>query len=73
MANMSKIVNSFKVKKYSVLILETNGIPNKSFRKLKIGNDIFKPVPIFDAKDCVAIESDTDKETFIGKNIEFLD
>ena len=68
MVIMNKIIDNFIIDKYS--IIKVDEIPNKPYNKLKIGNDFFKPVPIFDAKNCIAIESN---KKFIGENIEFIE
>ena len=64
---MSKIISNFIIDKYSVI--KVDEIPTKPYNKIKIGNDFFKPVPIFDAKNCIAIESN---KKFISENIEFI-
>lgn len=64
---MSKIISNFIIDKYSVI--KVDEIPAKPYNKIKIGNDFFKPVPIFDAKNCIAIESN---KKFISENIEFI-
>ena len=44
-------------------------MPKKSYHKFLIDGNEYKPVPIYDAKNCIAIESD---KRFIGKVIEFI-
>ena len=64
---MSKIIDNFIIGEYSVLKIDN--IPNKSFYKVKIKDTIFDLVPIYDAKNCIAIKSNC---IFINENIEFI-
>lgn len=64
---MIKILNSFIIGKYRVFKLST--MPTKPYSHIKIGEDIFIPVPIFDMKNCVAIES---TRNFNSTTIEFI-
>ena len=64
---MSRILSEFRIEKY--LVLKISDIPLKPYNKVKIEQEIFDIVPMYDAKQCVAIESN---KTFLNKNIEFL-
>ena len=64
---MSKVVYEFHIKKYTVLKLDE--MPQKAYRNFLIDGNEYKPVPIYDAKNCIAIES---SKSFIGKIVEFV-
>ena len=64
---MSKVINEFHVDKYAVLILDN--MPDRDYHRFVIREKEYTPVPIFDSKNCVAVESN---ESFIGETIEFL-
>lgn len=52
---MSKVIYEFHIKKYTVLKLDK--MPKKSYHKFMIDGNEYKPVPIYDMKNCIAIES----------------
>ena len=64
---MSRILSESRIGKY--LVLKISDIPLKAYNKIKIGKEIFNIVPMYDSKQCIAIES---KGTFLNENIEFL-
>lgn len=64
---MSKVVNEFHVNNYVVLILDN--MPDRDYHHFVIRGKKFAPVPVYDGKNCVAVESN---ESFIGETIEFL-
>ena len=64
---MSRVVYEFHIKNYVVLKLDE--MPKKAYRLFLIDGKKYSPVPIYDAKNCIAIESD---ESFLGKVIEFV-
>lgn len=64
---MSKVIYEFHIKKYTVLKLDE--MPKKSYHKFLIDRNEYKPVSIYDAKNCIAIESD---KSFIGKVVTFI-
>ena len=51
---MSKVIYEFHIKKYTVLKLDE--MPKKSYHKFLIDGNEYKPVPIYDAKNCIAIK-----------------
>lgn len=53
-----KILAIVKLMKYQVIKFEHQ--PSHGYRWLKIGDKIYKPVTVFDAENCIAIESDDD-------------
>lgn len=65
---MSKVVYEFHVKKYTVLKLDE--LPNNPYRSFLIRGKTYKSIPILDAENCIAIESN---ESFIGETVDFLD
>lgn len=64
---MSKIVDELHVEGYAVLKLD--GIPNGNYKKYRIDGIEFEPVSIYDAENCIAIQSN---DTFVGKVVEFI-
>lgn len=64
---MSKVVNELRIKKYVVLVLDE--MPNKTYSSFLIQGKQYQPSPIYDAKNCIAIESE---KSFIGKTVEFI-
>lgn len=64
---MSRVVYEFHIKNYVVLKLDE--MLKKAYRLFLIDGKKYSPVPIYDAKNCIAIESD---ESFLGKVIEFV-
>lgn len=67
MAAMNKILSSFSIGKYRVLKL--SAMPEKPYSHIKIGEEKFAPVPIYDMENCVAIVSNRD---FTDSTIEFI-
>lgn len=66
-SSSSKIINEFHVNNYVVLILDS--MPDRGFHHFVIKGKKFAPVPAYDGKNCVAVESN---ESFIGETIEFI-
>lgn len=64
---MSKVIDEFRVKQYAVLRLDE--MPQKTYRKYRIANIEFEPVPLYDMPQCIAIQSEAD---FTGKTVEFI-
>ena len=64
---MGTVINEFKVSNYVVLILDQ--IPNVRYSNFRINGKTYKPVPIYDAQNSIAIESN---ESFIGNEVEFI-
>ena len=64
---MNKILSSFSIGKYRVLKL--SAMPEKPYSHIKIGEEKFAPVPIYDMVNCVAIVSNRD---FTDSIIEFI-
>jgi len=68
---MDKIVGQSKIGKYTVLYLEPN--PNRYFmdyRKYKIKDREYEPVPVYDAKNTIAII--TDEKQFVDETVEYI-
>ena len=65
---MAKIVHEFSIGKYKVLTLD-GAKPNRDYRAYQIDGKTYKVVPVYDAENCIAIES---SETFTGKTVEFV-
>ena len=64
---MSRVTDEFRIGKYAVLKLDK--MPQEKHWKYKIDGMEFEPVPIYDAQQCIAIESN---DNFIGKTVEFI-
>ena len=64
---MSKVIDEFHINKYAVLILDK--MPQKVYTSFLISGTKYKPVPVYDARNCIAIESN---ESFVGKTIDFI-
>lgn len=64
---MNKVLSSFSIGKYRVLKLST--MPTKPYSHIKINEKVFTPVPVYDMKNCVAIESNCN---FTNSAIEFI-
>lgn len=62
------VIYEFSVANYKVLKLD-NKKPNKPYTKYRINGIEYGIVPLYDAENCIAIES---KDTFIGKEVEFI-
>ena len=65
---MSKVISEFSVGKYKVLKLDGSK-PNKEYTKYLIDGKEHAIVPMYDAVDCIAVESSGD---FKGKTVEFV-
>lgn len=64
---MSRVIDELHIKKYTVLKLDE--MPLKTYHFFLIDGNKYKPVPMYDTKNCIAIESN---ESFIGKVVEFI-
>ena len=64
---MRKITSELKAGKYKVLKLD-GARPNIRYSKYVIGGKEYGIVPIYDAIDCIAVES---SDSFEGKTVEF--
>lgn len=64
---MGIVINEFKVSKYVILVLDQ--IPDTKYRNFRINGKTYKPVPIYDAKNSIAVESG---DSFIGDKVEFI-
>lgn len=65
---MSEIICITQVDKYQIIKFKEK--PRHDFRKVKIGKQIFNPIPAMDTTNCIAIESADDHSDI--KTIEFL-
>ena len=65
---MNKIVSDFSIGRYRVLKIDGE-IPKKSYSLFQIDGKEYKLVPIYDALNCIAIES---SESFLGKQVDFV-
>ena len=65
---MAKVISEFAVGKCVVLKLD-EAVPNRKFSKYKIGGELFSPVIVYDAVNCIAIEA---SGSFKGKTVEFV-
>ncbi len=64
---MSKVIKELHIAKYTVLVLDK--MPDVAYHVFGIDGKTYEPIPIYDAENCIAIESDGN---FIGKTVEFL-
>lgn len=64
---MSKVIDEFHINQYAVLKLDK--MLEKLFRKYRIGDIEFGPVPIYDMPQCIAIQL---KKSFVGEIVEFI-
>lgn len=64
---MLKIVSDFSIGKYRVLKLDGEK-PTKPHMKYRIDGKTYDIVPMYDAPNCVAVETDA---SLRGKTIEF--
>lgn len=55
---MIKIISTYKIMKYQVIKFEKQS--NNHYRWVKLSNKTYKPITVYDAENCVAIESDDD-------------
>ena len=65
---MNKVVSEFNVGKYKVLTLDEKQF-NGAYNKYLIDGTEYKPVSVYDAPKCIAIESN---ERFVGKTVNFI-
>lgn len=66
---MYKIIQDDQIDKYRLVVLENNIIHKCKYNRLKINNEIFPVVPIFDMPGCYAIES---SKSHLGEYLEFI-
>lgn len=64
---MPKVVHEFSIGKYKILKLD-EAKPNKKYKAYQIGGKVYDIVPMYDAENCIAIES---SDSFVGETIEF--
>lgn len=62
------VVSDFSVGKYRVLKLD-GAKPNKQYNAYRIDGIVFKIIPLYDAVNCIAVES---SDSFVGKTVEFI-
>lgn len=65
---MNKVVYEFKADKYMALVLDEMKTP-KSYQKYSIDGKTYDIVPVYDAPNCIALES---SDSFIGKTVEYI-
>ena len=63
---MSKVVNSFKMGEFSVIVLDKM---EKDFNKVEIDGTLYEITIPYDIPNAIAIKSDKD---FIGKTVTFI-
>lgn len=68
MTDMAKVVYEFSVGKYKVLKLDSEK-PDTKYTGYLIDGKPFKIIPMYDAANCIAIES---ADSFSGKTVEFV-
>jgi hypothetical protein len=66
--DMRTVVSDFGVGKYRVLKLDGEK-PMKPYNAYRIDGVVFPIVPLYDAMNCIAIES---ADSFTGKTVEFI-
>ena len=66
---MNKVISEFSVGKYKVLTLDEKQ-SNVTHDKYLIDGKEYEPVSIYDAPNCIAIESN---DTFEGKTVKFIE
>lgn len=64
---MSKVILESRLGKY--LILKLSEIPLKPYNKVKIRENFFNLVPMYDTENCIAIESN---DSFFNEEVEFI-
>ena len=62
-----KVVYDFQVRNYRVLKLDE--MSKLDYKKYSIDGKEYEPVTIYDAQNCIAIES---REEFVGKIVKFI-
>ena len=65
---MRTVVSDFGVGKYRVLKLD-GAKPAKEYSAYRIDGVVFSIVPLYDAVNCIAVES---SDCFTGKTVEFI-
>ena len=65
---MRTVVSDFGVGKYRVLKLD-GAKPTNPYNAYRIDGVVFRIVPIYDAVNCIAVES---SDNFTGKTVEFI-
>ena len=65
---MNKVISEFGIGKYKVLHLDEKK-PPKAYTQYEIDGKHFKAIPIYDAPNCIAVESDG---SFKGKTVEYI-
>ena len=65
---MCNVVSEFRVKNYLVLKLDKDK-PLEKYSKYLIDGSEFEIVPVYDAPNCIAIESD---KSFLNKEVKFI-
>ena len=64
---MRKVIYEFSVNKYKLLKLDGE-LPKTKYTCFLIDGKKYKPVPVYDAPNCIAVETE---ESFLGKTVEF--
>ena len=65
---MNTVVYEFKAVKHMVLALDEY-VPTKAYNRFLINGKVYMPVPVYDAKNCIALESN---DSFLGKIVEYI-
>lgn len=63
-----KIIDEKQIRKTRLLILDSNP-PQYVENKVKIGNEYFDRLDLYDMKNAIAIVCDENMPTFIGKTV----
>ena len=66
--NKAVVIDEFHIHKYQVLVLD-NLPMTILYYKFRIKGILYDPVPVYDLKNCIAIESN---ESFLGEIVEFV-
>ena len=64
---MAKVISEFSVGNYMMLKLD-DAIPSKEYTKYLIDGKEYAIVPVYDAVNCIAVES---SDSFMGKTVIF--
>lgn len=64
---MPRIISDEKLNQFRLMMID--GEKTQHYTHYKIGNEIFKPVPMHNMEDYVAIESDV---SHLGQTLEFV-
>jgi len=62
-----KVIYEFSVSKYKLLKLDGE-LPKTNYTCFVIDGKKYKPVPVYDAPNCIAVDS---AESFLGKVVDF--